>query len=113
MHATKRTGRRGQPRHYYVCTTHRVRGDQLCTNAASAHMAALDTAWIDALRAEVFTADLVDDVIDRAVQLRQEAVGCARHRPDRHRWRACNDDGAPGVTRTPCHLSSSARPSPW
>jgi site-specific DNA recombinase len=80
MHATKRTGRRAQPRHYYVCTTHRVRGDELCRNAASAPMEAMDGAWVAALREEVLTVDLVDDVVQRAVQLRQEAQ---RGRPGR------------------------------
>src|SRR3989442_3133902 len=77
MHATKRTGRRAQPRHYYVCTTHRVRGDRLCTNWASAPMERLDTAVVDAFTKKVFTDDLVDDIIERVTELR-EAKRAAR-----------------------------------
>src|SRR2546427_11843650 len=73
MHATKRTGRRAQPRHYYVCTTHRVRGDRLCTNKASAPMERLDAALVAELATKILTPDLVDDVVARAVELRQAA----------------------------------------
>jgi DNA invertase Pin-like site-specific DNA recombinase len=71
MHATRRTGRRARPRHYYVCTTHRVRGDRLCTNGMSAPMERLDTALLAGLGREILTPDLVDDVVQRAVELRQ------------------------------------------
>src|SRR5438128_2306290 len=61
MHATKRTGRRAQPRHYYVCTTHRTRGDRFCTNRLSAPMQVLDASVVDALRRDVLSEDLVVD----------------------------------------------------
>jgi site-specific DNA recombinase len=73
MHATKRTGQRAQPRYYYVCTTHRVRGDHLCANALSAPMERLDAAWVDGLARTILTPDLVDDVVQRAIELRAAA----------------------------------------
>src|SRR5262249_43635974 len=71
MHATKRTGRRAQPRHYYVCTTHRVRGDRFCANRLSAPMEDLDGAVVEALRRDVLAEDLVVDVVHRALELRR------------------------------------------
>src|ERR1051325_1455525 len=63
MHATKRTGRRARPRVYYVCTTHRVRGDHYCVNKLSAPMEDLDAAIREQLVAEILTPDFVDDVV--------------------------------------------------
>src|SRR5215470_1665327 len=58
--ATKRTGSRAQPRYYYVCTTHRTRGDRLCGNALAAPMERLDAAVLAAMARQVLTPDLVD-----------------------------------------------------
>ncbi len=72
MHATKRTGPRAEPRFYYVCTAHRVRGNTICTNAMAAHMPRLDEAFVAALERKVFTPDLVADVVECAVARRQQ-----------------------------------------
>jgi len=74
MHATKRTGQRAQPRHYYVCTAHRVRGNAICPNALSAPMEGLDGAVAEALARDVLSPDLVADVVDYALATR-ERVG--------------------------------------
>jgi len=71
--ATKRTGTRAQPRYYYVCTTHRTRGDRLCGNALAAPMERLDAAVLAAMARQVLTPDLVDDVVHRVVELRTAA----------------------------------------
>jgi site-specific DNA recombinase len=75
MHATKRTSLRGAPQLYYVCRTHRVRGDLLCANAMSAPMAPLDTDVLATFERDVLTADVIDAVVRRAVELE-------RGRPD-------------------------------
>jgi len=81
MHATKRTGRRAQPRYYYVCTTHRVRGDRLCPNRLSAPMERLDAAVTEAVARDVLAPDLVAEVVARALVLRERSrAGAAGRR---------------------------------
>src|SRR5262249_40788046 len=70
VRATKRTGQRAQPRYYYICTTHRVRGDRLCANALAAPMARLDAAVVAGMARKVLTPHLVDDVVRHAVEIR-------------------------------------------
>jgi DNA invertase Pin-like site-specific DNA recombinase len=67
MHAIRRTSRRGAPRIYYVCNGWRV--DGTCRNAWSLPLPDLDAAVVAALREDVLTPDLVDDVAARAVEL--------------------------------------------
>lgn len=69
MHATKRTSLRGAPQLYYVCRTHRVRGDLLCANAMSAPMTPLDTDVLTTFERDVLTADVIDAVVRRAVEI--------------------------------------------
>jgi site-specific DNA recombinase len=69
MHATRRTSLRGAPQLYYVCRTHRVRGDLLCANAMSAPMAPLDGDVLATFERDVLTADVIDAVVRRAVEL--------------------------------------------
>ncbi len=73
MHAIKRTSRRGAPRVYYVCNGWRVNG--MCTNSWSLPLVDLDAAVLSALREDVLTPDLVDDVVARASQLWSERHG--------------------------------------
>ncbi len=70
MHAIRRTSTRGAPRVYYVCNGWRINGT--CDNAWSIHVADLDTAVVTALREDVLTPDLVEDVVTRAVALAGE-----------------------------------------
>lgn len=67
MHAIRRTSRRGTPRVYYVCNGWRVNGT--CGNSWSLHLEDLDALVLAALREDVLTPDLVDDVVARAVEL--------------------------------------------
>jgi Recombinase zinc beta ribbon domain len=67
MHAIKRTSRRGEPRVYYVCNGWRVNGT--CRNSWSLPLPDLDAAVLGALREDVLTADLVEEVVARAVEL--------------------------------------------
>lgn len=67
MHAIKRTSRRGRPRVYYVCNGWRVNGT--CRNSWSLPLLDLDSAVLGALREDVLTADFVEDVVSRAVEL--------------------------------------------
>jgi DNA invertase Pin-like site-specific DNA recombinase len=69
MHATKRTSLRGAPQLYYVCRTHRVRGDRLCANYWSAPMADLDTDVCATLARDVLTPARVERTIRRAIEL--------------------------------------------
>jgi hypothetical protein len=70
MHATnKRTSLRGAPQLYYVCRTHRVRGDLLCANAMSVPMTPLDTDVLAPLERDLLTADVIDAVVRRAVEI--------------------------------------------
>jgi len=69
MHATKRTSLRGGPQLYYVCRTHRVRGDLLCRNSLSAPMSELDTDVATAFERDVLTADVIEAVVQRAVEI--------------------------------------------
>jgi hypothetical protein len=79
----RRTGARAQPRVYYVCTTHRVRGERFCRNLLSAPMEALDHAVIEALVCQILTPDVVEDVVARASELRAEGrKGSAGRRRD-------------------------------
>ena len=79
MHATKRTSLRGTPQLYYVCRTHRVRGDLLCRNAMSAPVLSLDSDVLATVERDVLTADVMDAVVRRAVELERahpdEAAG--------------------------------------
>jgi hypothetical protein len=67
MHAIKRTSRRGEPRVYYVCNGWRVNGT--CRNSWSLPLPDLDAAVLGALREDVLTAVLVEEVVARAVEL--------------------------------------------
>jgi hypothetical protein len=67
MHAIKRTSRRGELRVYYVCNGWRVNGT--CRNSWSLPLPDLDAAVLGALREDVLTADLVEEVVARAVEL--------------------------------------------
>ena len=69
MHAIKRTSRRGTPQRYYVCHTHRVRGDRLCGNAWSAPMAALDHDVLAVLGRDVLTPERIQRTVQRALAL--------------------------------------------
>ena len=55
MHATKRTSLRRAPAFYYVCRTHRVRGELICANSFSAPMARLHEAVAHAFKRDVLT----------------------------------------------------------
>jgi recombinase-like zinc beta ribbon protein len=78
MHATKRTSQRGAPAFYYVCREHRVRGDYLCTNSLSAPMADLHGDLIAKLRGDVLQPDVLEAVLERALELER-----APEAPDR------------------------------
>jgi DNA invertase Pin-like site-specific DNA recombinase len=69
MHATKRTSLRGAPQLYYVCRTHRVRGDLICRNSLSAPMGELDTDVLTTFERDVLSADVIDAVVRRAIEL--------------------------------------------
>jgi site-specific DNA recombinase len=69
MHATRRTSLRGAPQVYYVCRTHRVRGDLLCANSWSAPMLALDTDVLATLERDVLTPDVIEGTLRRAIEL--------------------------------------------
>jgi hypothetical protein len=70
MHAIKRTSRRGAARVYYVCNGWRVNGT--CGNSWSLHLEDLDAGVLTALRDDVLTPDLVEDVVTRALELQAE-----------------------------------------
>jgi hypothetical protein len=70
MHAITRTSRRGGPHVYYLCNGWRVNGT--CSNNWSLPLPALDAAVVAALREDVLTPDLVDDVVARAAELWSE-----------------------------------------
>jgi site-specific DNA recombinase len=70
MHAIRRTSRRGAARVYYVCNGWRVNGT--CGNSWSLHLEDLDALVLAALHEDVLTPDLVDDVVNRAVELSTE-----------------------------------------
>jgi site-specific DNA recombinase len=69
MHATKRTSLRGAPQLYYVCRTHRVRGDLLCANYWSAPMADLHADVCATLARDVLTPARIEKTIRRAIDL--------------------------------------------
>jgi hypothetical protein len=50
----------------YACTTNRNRGAAICPNNVRMPMTQVDVAVLAALREDVFTPDLVDDVLARA-----------------------------------------------
>jgi site-specific DNA recombinase len=52
-----------------VCRTHRVRGDLLCANAMSAPMGPRDGDVLATFERDVLTADVIDAVVRRAVEL--------------------------------------------
>jgi len=78
MHAIKRTSRRGAPRTYYVCNGWRVNGT--CGNSWSLPLPDLDDVVVSALREDVLTPDLVDDVVTRALELSVEQSGALEGR---------------------------------
>jgi DNA invertase Pin-like site-specific DNA recombinase len=53
----------------YACTAHHTRGRTVCSNRVQMPMACVDEAVIAALRDEVVTPDLVDDVLARLREL--------------------------------------------
>src|SRR5262249_39332678 len=68
MAGTKRTNPRGAPTFYYVCRTHRVRGDLICANSLSAPMARLHDAVANAFKRDVLTPSIVEEAIARAIE---------------------------------------------
>ncbi len=83
MHGTNRTGTRARPRRYYVCATHRERGETLCHNWMAAPVEALHESILGALQRTVLAPDLIEDVIARTLQLRAtRQADLVRRRPD-------------------------------
>jgi site-specific DNA recombinase len=77
MHATKRTSLRGAPAFYYVCRTHRVRGELICANSLSAPMARLHEAVANAFKRDVLTPSIIEDTIARAIERHLAGAGQA------------------------------------
>ena len=77
MHATKRTSLRGAPAFYYVCRTHRVRGELICANSFSAPMARLHEAVAHAFKRDVLTPSIIEDAIARAIERHLAGAGQA------------------------------------
>lgn len=83
MHAIKRTSTRGAPVVYFVCNNHRVRGNTVCKNSVSVPMETLDAEVIAALRRDVLSADVIEDVIRRTLELRATTPGVVAERRER------------------------------
>jgi site-specific DNA recombinase len=96
MHATKRTSLRGAPQLYYVCRTHRVRGDLLCANAMSAPMGPLDGDVLATFERDVLTADVIDAVVRRAVEVERTHPDDAAAQREALRGRLRQLDGEHG-----------------
>ncbi len=68
MSASWRSGQRGERRAYYRCNTHRARPG-MCENALTIPTRALETAILRTLRDDVLTADVLEEVVARAIAL--------------------------------------------
>ncbi|MBI3625158.1 MAG: recombinase family protein [Candidatus Rokubacteria bacterium] len=68
FHATKRTGLRGSPSLYYVCTTHRTR-PLVCSNRYGVPLATLHAEVLESFRRDVLTPAVVERTIRRALEL--------------------------------------------
>jgi len=81
MQVQPRTSLRGLPRKYYICTTHRRRGDKWCANALSVHMEELERAVLDVLVRDVLTPDVIEATVARVlsrVTERPDAIAAER-----------------------------------
>ena len=106
MHAIKRTSKRGRPVRYYVCNGWRVNGS--CDNALSLPMTALDTKILDTLKADVLTAEIVEVVVTRTIEL-------ARLEPDEHAEKRLRltDDAERLATEIQRLTEESSRAARW
>jgi hypothetical protein len=75
MHVIRRSSQRGRRALYFACNNWRV--NHACRNSMSVHTGALDAAVLAALRADVLTAEVVEAVVTRTIEL-------ARLEPDDH-----------------------------
>lgn len=82
MHATKRTSLRGAPAFYYVCWSHRVRGELICANSLSAPMARLHEAVAHAFKRDVLTPPIIEAAITRAIE--RHLAGSGQAATERH-----------------------------